>query len=270
MSADLNKTATPPLAQEVGRYAEAPVPPSLRGIFACQWMHVLPADAGSMPPLLVVPDGSIDLQWIDGVVRVAGPDRQPHAEALRPGAQVLGLRFHPGAAAAWLGIDMSALADRRVALRDLWGARAAACLAADSSAQFVHRVAARPQPAANLTPDAAMAEAFRLLQSGMAPEDSPLRWLSERLQQPERTLRRRFVRHFGYGPQTLARLLRYQRFLRLARVEPSTPLAHLAAEAGYADQPHLARESRRLAGRPPSALPRDQASATLTFGQRDA
>ncbi|MBB3639262.1 helix-turn-helix domain-containing protein [Variovorax atrisoli] len=269
MSADLNKTATPPLAQEVGRYAEVPVPPSLRGIFACQWMHVLPAD-GVGRPLLVVPDGSIDLQWIDGVVRVAGPDRQAHAEALRPGAQVLGLRFRPGAAAAWLGIDMSALADRRVALRDLWGARAAACLAADSPSQFLHRVAALSQPAANLAPDGAMAEAFRLLQSGMAPEDSPLRWLSERLQQPERTLRRRFVKHFGYGPQTLARLLRYQRFLQLARAEPSTPLAQLAAEAGYADQPHLARESRRLAGRPPSALPRDQASTTLTFGQRDA
>lgn len=252
MSADLNKTATP-LAQEVGHYAETLVPPSLRGIFACQWMHVLPADATDSP-LLVVPDGSIDLQWIDGVVRVAGPDRQPHAEALRPGARVLGLRFHPGAAVTWLGIHMDALTDRRVSLADLWGARAA-CLAADSPAQFVHRVAARP--AVNLAPDAAMAEAFCLLKSGVAPADSPLRWLSERLQQPERTLRRRFVQHFGYGPQTLARLLRYQRFLQLARAEPSAPLAHLAVEAGYADQPHLARESRRLAGRPPSALPRD-------------
>ncbi|GER11394.1 AraC family transcriptional regulator [Variovorax boronicumulans] len=252
MPADLNKTATP-LAQEVGHYAEIPVPPPLRGIFACQWMHVLPTDADGTP-LLVVPDGSIDLQWIDGVVRVAGPDRQPHAEALRPGAQVLGLRFHPGAAAAWLGIDMDALTDCRVALDDLWGSRAA-CLAADSSTEFVHRVAARP--VADLTPDAAMAEAFCLLQSGMAPADSPLRWLCERLQQPERTLRRRFVQHFGYGPQTLARLLRYQRFLQLARAEPSTPLAQLAAEAGYADQPHLARESRHLAGRPPSTLPRD-------------
>ncbi|MBO9680980.1 MAG: helix-turn-helix domain-containing protein [Acidovorax sp.] len=252
MPADLNKTATP-LAQELGHYAETPVPPSLRGTFACLWMHVLPTDAADLP-LLVIPDGAIDLQWIDGVVRVAGPDRQPHAEGLRPGARVLGLRFHPGAAAAWLGIDMDALTDRRVSLADLWGARAT-CLAADSSAQFVHRVAARP--AANLTPDAAMAEAFRLLQSGMAPADSPLRWLSERLRQPERTLRRHFVQHFGYGPQTLARLLRYQRFLQLARTEPSAPLAHLAAAAGYADQPHLARESRRLAGRPPSTLPRD-------------
>lgn len=198
MPAALNKTAKP-LAQEVGRYAEAP-------------------------------------------------------EALRPGARVLGLRFHPGAAATWLGVDMGALTDRRVSLAELWGARAA-CLAADSPAQFLDRVAARP--AAQLRPDATMAEAFCWLRSGMAPADSPLRWLSQRLQQPERTLRRRFVQHFGYGPQTLARLLRYQRFLQLARAEPSTPLAHLAADAGYADQPHLARESRRLAGRPPSALPRD-------------
>lgn len=252
MSADLNKTATP-LAQEVGHYTEASVPPCLRGIFACQWTHVLPTDATGLS-LLVVPDSSIDLQWIDGLVRVAGPDRQPHPEALRPGARVMGLRFHPGVATAWLGIGMDALTDRRVSLADLWGARAT-CLAADSPAQFVHQVAARS--AVHLRPDAAMADAFCLLQSGMAPADTPLRWLSERLQQPERTLRRRFMQHFGYGPQTLARLLRYQRFLQLARAEPSTSLAHLAAAAGYADQPHLVRESHRLAGRPPSTLPRN-------------
>ncbi len=250
--ADLNKTAKP-LAQEVGSYAEAPVPPSLRGIFACQWTHLLPADAAGSS-VLIVPDGSIDLQWIDGVVRVAGPDRQLHAEALQPGARVLGLRFHPGAAAPWLGVDMDALTDRRISLADLWGARAES-LAADSAAQFVQRVATRP--ATNVMPDAAMAEAFCLLQSGAVPADLPLRWLSDRLQQPERTLRRRFVRHFGYPPQTLARLLRYQRFLQLAREESSTPLAHLAAAAGYSDQSHLARESRRLAGRPPSTLTRN-------------
>jgi AraC-like DNA-binding protein len=71
----------------------------------------------------------------------------------------------------------------------------------------------------------------------------------------ERTLRRRFDESFGYGPKTLDRILRYQRYLRLIRLsEQST--ASLAAEAGYSDQPHLVRESQRLAGYTPSEVER--------------
>jgi hypothetical protein len=41
------------------------------------------------------------------------------------------------------------------------------------------------------------------------------------------------------SPKVLQRMLRFQRFLALAdKLErPSAHLAHLAAEAGYADQP---------------------------------
>ena len=46
-------------------------------------------------------------------------------------------------------------------------------------------------------------------------------------------------------------MLRLQRFLAIAR---DTDLAAVAFEAGYADQAHLTREFRRLAGRQPAAL----------------
>ena len=57
-------------------------------------------------------------------------------------------------------------------------------------------------------------------------------------------------------PRTLARVLRFQRFLGAAR-SPNPggrDLARLAAETGYADQAHLTRDSRRLTGLPPAAL----------------
>jgi AraC-like DNA-binding protein len=72
-------------------------------------------------------------------------------------------------------------------------------------------------------------------------------WLGRGLAMSERTLRRRFDESFGYGPKTLDRILRYQRFLRQVRLSQGSP-AILAVEAGYCDQPHLVRESRRLAG----------------------
>jgi transcriptional regulator GlxA family with amidase domain len=68
----------------------------------------------------------------------------------------------------------------------------------------------------------------------------------------ERQLRRRFAEAVGYGPKTLARVLRFQRFLALAGT--SDDLARLALSAGYADQAHLTRETRRLAARTPREL----------------
>jgi AraC-like DNA-binding protein len=66
----------------------------------------------------------------------------------------------------------------------------------------------------------------------------------------ERHLRRRCEVAVGYGPKTLDRVLRFQRFRRL-REHRVASLAQLAFESGYADQAHLTREYRRLAGTTP-------------------
>ena len=91
-----------------------------------------------------------------------------------------------------------------------------------------------------------------------AAKESPstngiVRGLTDEFGWSERTLRRRCRQAFGYGPKTLERILRFQRFLRFLS-NGRAPLAVLALEAGYADQAHLAREARRLSGQSPSAL----------------
>jgi transcriptional regulator GlxA family with amidase domain len=80
--------------------------------------------------------------------------------------------------------------------------------------------------------------------------------ISRRLAVSERHLRRRFLTAVGYGPKTLDRVLRLQRFLALAPRAAAGPggLAGLAAEVGYADQPHLSRDCARLAGVSPRTL----------------
>ena len=64
----------------------------------------------------------------------------------------------------------------------------------------------------------------------------------------ERQLRRRSLDAFGYGPKTLARVLRMTRALALARA--GVPFVDVALRTGYADQPHLARDVKELAGVP--------------------
>ena len=81
-----------------------------------------------------------------------------------------------------------------------------------------------------------------------------LRDLSDDLGVGERQLRRRTIAAVGYAPKTLQRVLRFQRFLRMARSHCALGLAELAAANGFADQAHLTRECAALGGLPPRPL----------------
>ncbi|HET8939423.1 MAG TPA: helix-turn-helix domain-containing protein [Polyangiales bacterium] len=70
----------------------------------------------------------------------------------------------------------------------------------------------------------------------------------------ERQLLRRCDAAFGYGPKLLARVLRFQAFVRALRVHPQLGLAELALELGYTDQAHLAHDTSELAGQTPTQL----------------
>lgn len=73
-----------------------------------------------------------------------------------------------------------------------------------------------------------------------------------------RQYRRRFLRCMGLGPAAWLRLTRWHSaLLGLAPGEGSPrPLAELAADAGYADQSHLTRETGAIASRSPGQLRR--------------
>ncbi len=251
-------TAVP--ASAIGWFAERPVGPALRESFACVWTHRIPE--ANVAPIIVTPDATIDLQWIEGRLRIAGPDKSPQTEGPKAGTTVIGFRFHPGAAAQWLGSAVHEFLDQRVMLDDVWGAKARR-LANDvrddediaaviASLEAAIARAAPPQVAT----DRVMTAAFTLIERGAPPGVPLIPWLGRALAMSERTLRRRFDEAFGYGPKTLDRILRYQRFRKLAHRAPHSSTARLAAEAGYADQAHLVRESRRLTGRTPLALAR--------------
>jgi methylphosphotriester-DNA--protein-cysteine methyltransferase len=120
-------------------------------------------------------------------------------------------------------------------------------------------------------PDSLVVHAARLVQDPRARSIDLVRALGV----SERQLRRRFDAAVGYGPKTLQRVLRFQRFLAgMSRREDGVDLAQLAAAAGYADQAHLTREAGLLSGRSPAVLARDRtgvlaaaAGARIEFGQ---
>ena len=236
-----------------GRYRERPPPAALARSFACLWVH----EAGDEParPILVPPDGAIDLQWMNGSFRIAGPDTEVHTEFLPAGSRVVGFRFRPAAATAWLGIEAHELTNGRVALDDVWGGNArrlAAGINGDAGVEAMllsleEALIRRGDHGSKHPVDRAMAAAFAAMARGLPGGEALIPQLTRTLAISERTLRRRFDAAFGYGPKTLDRILRYRRFVERARGS-DLPLAMLALEAGYADQAHLSREIRRMSG----------------------
>ena len=245
-------------------YREWAPPPALAPWVRRVWELTVPGPSG---PGRVLPDGCMDIVVLGGTLLVAGPDTGPVPIARRAGETVTGVRFHPGAGPAVLGPRASELRDARVPLDAVWGRdgreleeRVVAASPAAGLAVLQAQLLAR-LGAASL-PDPMVAAAVHLLE-GHPALPGRVGALGIALGLGERQLRRRFQAAVGYGPKTLARVLRFQRLLELLdRAGPDSPggargrpsLAAAAVDAGYADQAHMTTECTRLAGLAPTAL----------------
>ncbi|WP_411150956.1 helix-turn-helix domain-containing protein [Streptomyces sp. A30] len=198
----------------------------------------------------VLPDGCMDLLWHEGRLVIAGPDTRAYVTEGEPSAWA-GVRFYPGTAPALLGVPAHEMRDRRVELADVWPAAevrrvTAQVNAAHDPASGLEQVALE-RAAGTDPPDPLLRQVVTALDAGR-----PVATTADELGMGARHLHRRCLTAFGYGPKTLARVLRLQRALALAR--SGVPLAETAARSGFADQAHLARDVKELAGVPPTDL----------------
>ncbi|WP_407658347.1 helix-turn-helix domain-containing protein [Kitasatospora acidiphila] len=212
---------------------------------AVVWSKRLERDTAA--PARILPDGCMDLIWTGGSLLVAGPDSAAHLVPGRAGDGYVGLRFAPGTGPLVLGVPAGELTDRRVPLDQLWPQRqvresaeriwhaADRAAALQAVAVTLGRAPARRAP----VPEAVL----RGVRQRLAVTE-----IARGLALSERQLRRLCLDAFGYGPKTLDRVLRLGRALDQARA--GLPFARVAAVAGYADQAHLSREVRALAGLP--------------------
>ena len=214
-------------------YAERPFP----GL-ACVWRRT----ATSAAPGLVVPDGCTDIMYSEGTgeVFVAGPDTVGHVTRARPGT-LFGVRFGPGVGPSAFGVPAVELRDQRVPLSELWG----------TSARLEDALGAAEDPCEVLA-SAALARLRETppdpVVSVIASSSGKVGDLAWTLGLSARQLHRRSLAAFGYGPKVLHRVLRFDRAVKLAW--RGVPFADVAHRTGYADQSHLSREVRELAGVP--------------------
>jgi len=234
-------------------YAEWQAPAPLRGAVACLWAGVVPDDAGESA--LILPDACSDLIWEQGAgCYVAGPDTGPARTVAKAGTVIVGVRFRPSAGGQVLGLPLSEIRDQRVPVADLLpaaGKRLPATLDPAEAAPRALDVAGRL--VADAFPDHEVARAAALLRDPSTRTED----VAGDVGLSVRQLRRRCHAAAGYGPKTLQRVLRFQRFVRMLDAAARPPdLASAAALAGYADQAHLTRECAALSGLTPAALAR--------------
>jgi AraC-like DNA-binding protein len=174
----------------------------------------------------------------------------------------IGIRFRPGMAGFFLGRSLDGLEGGMTRLGDIGIAddvlverlRAAGDLAARG--QVLDEWLLGRWTALEPDPDQ-VEETMRL--SGGVLRGLPPRALAELMGWPERRLQRTCRERFGASAANLHRFHRFQ--LLQARLSGiASELAALAAELGFADQAHMAREFRHFAGCTISAFLRERAA----------
>jgi len=173
------------------------------------------------------------------------------------GACCIQINFTPLGAHRFFGQPMSELTDSMVALDDVLGLEGIALRDKLGNARdWNTRFAIAETFVANRLTEARETQAEiawaydRITASGGRIRIASL---SDRLGWSRKHLAGKFSDAIGVGPKTLSRIVRFNRALGLSR-QGENDWADIAANCGYADQAHLVREFRDLAGRTPTAL----------------
>jgi AraC-like DNA-binding protein len=172
------------------------------------------------------------------------------------GACCVQVNFTPLGARQFFGLPMSELRDRMVELDDVLGFDGIALRerlgeASDWDRRFdiaENYIAGRLAEAHALSPEIAWAYRTVIASGGRTRISA----LAGEIGWSRKHLAAKFADAIGIGPKTLSRIVRFNRALSLSKRQDDW--AGIAADCGYADQAHLAREFRQLAGETPTGL----------------
>jgi AraC-like DNA-binding protein len=192
---------------------------------------------------------------------------------IRPTGRVdlIGVRLHPDAVAAFLGVPGRELVDRAMDLTLLprcLDRTLPDALAESSDERLRLKLVERQlrQAAERAAPHRRLSAAVELVLRSRDPRIATR--AAEAVGLSYRQLSRLFRERVGFGPKVLVRIARFQRVLHALESRPNASWSALAAEMGYYDQPHLTREFRAFAAVSPQAYRAEQRELTRHFIDR--
>lgn len=238
-----------------------PAPPQFQGWLVCAiWRRLhLSGDVASVVPanvyacLNVVSAGAIRVPGAGPLplppMFLAGPFTVPMRTLASTPLRSLSLVIQPWLLEPWFGHAASALVDSIASAASapvLAGETVELLQAGVDEPRLVQRALALMADALPAAPPVGVIDMqHALLRRGtVSGAAAAFGW-------SERHFARHFRCHHGLSPRTWLRVKRFERAL-LRLTGAGTPLAHVAADAGYADQAHMTRDFRRILGESPA------------------
>jgi AraC-like DNA-binding protein len=262
-------------SSEIGVDYREFAPPAILAPIVDAFWSLSPRQISSQIPLLkyrVLPDGCVDLFCrfqrssakngiINPILMIYGPTDRFELVDVDSSIEFIGVRFKPGEAFSLLHSSPLSLSGETIVAQDYSADfaplfdRLSTCHSTQQALNLLQRFVLEgfmlsPPPENGLR----VREAIRLLSTN---EGQTLRIadVAGKLGVSERTLRRDITQSVGLSPKCLSRILRFQRTVASLRSSPFD-LCTTALDRGYADQAHLGREFRELAGLSPTAYMR--------------
>jgi AraC-like DNA-binding protein len=267
-------------------YAEFAPVAALTPFVRCVWTF----DAAQSDESIqrIVPDGRPELVLHCGepyaeLDRRGSAHPQPHAlfagQVTRPlrlrargRAAVIGVRFHPAGARAFLGQPLRATTDARIPL-DLLFPETTGELMRDlrlavGAAERVQRV----QSFVLARISAGEAQRDRVVEAAVARIDAAsgevdIAAMAVDAGIGRRQLERRFGDAVGIGPALLASIFRFRRVFDVLEHDATRPWTDAALAAGYYDQSHFIREFRRFVGCTPTEFAQTASALSSALAQ---
>ena len=232
---------------------EYPPPAGLAPFVEAFWSRPAARSAETLGPQRILPDGCLDIVVGSREAIVVGAMTRALVIPPTDVDGMIGVRFRPGMATAFLGIPAAALTDDRASLEAVWpdGKQVAEHVgSALGTARAISRLAGtltdRLSRVPTIPPDLLMA-VERIMARGGRIDVSRL---AASMGVTRQHLARRFAAYVGVPPKTFCRVVRLWSVLR-STTDGRVNWAGLAVDLGYSDQSHLVTEFRSLTGLTP-------------------
>lgn len=247
------------------RYQEFEPPEALRPWVRVIWTYAAPEPSDAVQR--IAPDGCPELvfdigapyaeQGEDAEFRLqpralfAGQMTRPLALRATGPVELVAARFHPDGARDWLGAPMASATDRRLDMTARLRDFAAPPGDPERQRQLLADRLEAARVAGQWTIDGVVRDEIERLASGAgpAPADPSAR----------RALQRRFHDRVGVAPRLLRSVFRFRRVFDRAATPDAAGWLEAGLDAGYFDQPQMARDFRRFLGCTATDWAREQA-----------
>jgi AraC-like DNA-binding protein len=221
----------PPPAPDLAHYIEA--------YWVVSWRYTEPYRQ------LVVPYPNVHLTFQAGHGTVRGVSSRHQVRVLEGCNGVFGVAFRPGCFRPFLGSTVAAITDRSIEARAVFAGEPAHPVDAGAVDRFLRaHLPARDATALDVADMVARIAA----DPGVLRVDA----LATELGTSVRRLQRLFAEYVGIGPKWVIRRYRLREVTERMASGARVDWASLAAELGYADQPHFVRDFTDVFGESPT------------------